>query len=304
MLWDRGVETRSRDISERAMSEIRPDVRCWCEIGSITDPIDGQYDLVLCIDVFEHMTTKDTLAAIHNITAIAPRVLFSSSPTTSGTVNAISARPVHYWLARFAEANFAPVVDFDPTFLYPHAILFEWSDEGRDDASLTAFTEIVRQRQIFAEAREIEAANRIRLLSEVANFKQTETQSPLALRLQASDLRSNEPRMGDRRTRSGKSGAVSRPRRSTSRPERLSYVVPGMLFGGSPGCRCRVNGGDDAPGGRWWRKSRRPICLTLRSISRTIRMSRRAVLTPRFISLTAAGRKVVSPVPVLIPHFI
>ena len=28
------------------------------------------------------------------------------------------------------------------------------------------------------------------------------------------------------------------------------------------------------------------------------------MLTPRFISLTGAGRKVVSPVPVLIPHFI
>ena len=44
MLWDRGVETRGRDISEQAMAEMRPDVRCWCELGSITDPIDGQYD--------------------------------------------------------------------------------------------------------------------------------------------------------------------------------------------------------------------------------------------------------------------
>jgi SAM-dependent methyltransferase len=203
MLWDRGVETRGRDISEQAMAAMRPDVRCWCELGSITDPIDGQYNLVLCVNVLEYMTIKDALAAIHNITTIAPRVLFSSSPATSRAVDAINVRPVRYWLERFAEANFAPVVGFDPTFLYPHATLFEWSDEGRDDASLTAFTEIVRQRQIFAEAREIEAANRIRLLSEVANFKQTETQSPLALRLQASDLRSNEPTMGDQDSGSG-----------------------------------------------------------------------------------------------------
>ena len=203
MLWDRGVETRGRDISEQAMAAMRPDVRCWCELGSITDPIDGQYNLVLCVNVLEYMTIKDALAAIHNITAIAPRVLFSSSPATSRAVDAINVRPVRYWLERFAEANFAPVVGFDPTFLYPHATLFEWSDEGRDDASLTAFTEMVRQRQIFAEAREIEAANCIRLLSEVAKFKQTETQSPLALRLQTSDLRSNGPTMGDQDSGSG-----------------------------------------------------------------------------------------------------
>jgi hypothetical protein len=184
MLWDRGVETRGRDISEQAMAGMRADIRCWCELGSITDPIDGQYDLVLCVNVLEYMTVRDASAAICNITTIAPRVLFSSSPATSGAVKATNVQPIRYWLARFAEANFAPVVDFDSTFLYPHAILFEWSDEGRDDASLITFMEIVRRRQIFAEAREIEATNHIRLPREVAQFKPIETQSPLAPRLQ------------------------------------------------------------------------------------------------------------------------
>jgi 2-polyprenyl-3-methyl-5-hydroxy-6-metoxy-1,4-benzoquinol methylase len=68
MLWDRGVETRGRDTSEQAMAGMRPDVRCWCELGSITDPIDGQYDLMLCVNVLEYMTKKDASAAIHNIT--------------------------------------------------------------------------------------------------------------------------------------------------------------------------------------------------------------------------------------------
>jgi SAM-dependent methyltransferase len=198
MLWARGIETRGRDISEAAMSEMRPDVRCWCEVGSIADPIDGQYDLVLCVNVFEYMTTKDTLAAVHNITAIAPRVLFSSPPPSNLSVNAINTRHVHYWLDRFAEANFAPVVDFDSTFLYPHAILFETSDAGRDDASLLAFTETVRQRQIFAEAREIEARNRIHLQRVVARFKQTETQPRLVSCLQASAFPGIEPTAGDR----------------------------------------------------------------------------------------------------------
>ena len=195
MLWDRGVETRGRDISEQAMAEMRPDVRCWCELGSITDPIDGQYDLALCVNVLEYMTKKDALAAIHNITNNAPRVLFSSSPTTSGSVNAINVKPVRYWLERFAEANFAPIVGFDTTFLYPHAILFERSDEGHDDRSLLAFGEIVRQRQSFAKAREIEAKNRIELQREVVKLKQTETEFRLAPRLQATEF---QPTMGER----------------------------------------------------------------------------------------------------------
>jgi SAM-dependent methyltransferase len=210
MLWDRGVETRGRDISEQAMAEMRPDVRCWCELGSITDPIDGQYDLALCVNVLEYMTTKDALAAIHNITTVAPRVLFSSSPTGSEAVDAINVTP---WLGRFAEANFAPIVGFDPTFLYPHAILFERSDEGHDDRSLLAFAEILRQRQSFAKAREIEAKNRIELQREVVKFKRTETELRLAPRLQASEFRSNEPAVGDRN--SGAKTEIGRVVRST-----------------------------------------------------------------------------------------
>jgi len=72
MLWDRGVEAHGRDISEFAISQIRPDVRPWCAIGSIADPIEGQYDLVLCIEVLEHMPAEDAVAAIRNITSVAP----------------------------------------------------------------------------------------------------------------------------------------------------------------------------------------------------------------------------------------
>jgi hypothetical protein len=38
-LWDRGVETHGRDISELAISQVRADVRPWCEVGSIAEPI-------------------------------------------------------------------------------------------------------------------------------------------------------------------------------------------------------------------------------------------------------------------------
>jgi SAM-dependent methyltransferase len=140
-LWDRGVETHGRDISELAISQVRADVRPWCEVGSIAEPIEGTYDLVLCIEVLGHMPMEEALASIRNITAIAPRILFSASPTDLKEVTQINVRPTRYWLERFAEASFAPAPGFDATFLSPHGILFERSEQGRDDRSLAAFAE-------------------------------------------------------------------------------------------------------------------------------------------------------------------
>jgi len=159
-LWDRGVETHGRDISELAISQMRADVRPWCEVGSIAEPIEGTYDLVLCVEVLEHMPTEEALASIRNLTAIAPRILFSASPTDREGVTCVNVRPIRYWLERFAEAGFAPTLGFDATSLSPHAFLFERSEEGRDDRSLAAFAEIVRQRLEVAKVRQTEKQTR------------------------------------------------------------------------------------------------------------------------------------------------
>ncbi|MBV8574034.1 MAG: methyltransferase domain-containing protein, partial [Acetobacteraceae bacterium] len=80
-LWDRGVEACGRDISAWAISQVRADVRPWCEVGSIADPVEGRYDLIACIEVLEHMPEAEAARAIQVLAASAPRILFSSSPT-------------------------------------------------------------------------------------------------------------------------------------------------------------------------------------------------------------------------------
>ena len=150
-LWDRGVEAHGRDISSYAISQVRADMRPYCAEGSIADPIDDEYDLVLCIEVLEHMLEAEALRAIESVTAAAPRVLFSSSPVDLDESTHINVRPTIYWLRRFAEAGFAPVVGYDASFVCPHAMLLERSETGRDEDSLTAFAEIVRQRLALAE---------------------------------------------------------------------------------------------------------------------------------------------------------
>jgi SAM-dependent methyltransferase len=162
-LWDRNVEAHGRDISAFAISEVRSDVRPYCSVGSITDPIDGEYDLVLCIEVLEHMPEHEALEAIRTMTRAAPRVLFSSTPSDFDEPTHINVRPTRYWLNHFAEAGFAPLATYDATYVCPHAILFERTDEGRTERDLTAYAELVRQRIATAgeAARTFEALARL-----------------------------------------------------------------------------------------------------------------------------------------------
>jgi O-antigen biosynthesis protein len=145
-LWDRGVETAGRDISHFAVSQVRADLQSFVAQGSITDPIEGEYDLITCIEVLEHMPEAEAIGAIAAMTAAAPRLLFSSSPVDLEEPTHVNVKPVIWWLARFAEAGFAPVPEYDASFLTPHAFLLERSEEGRRPRDLAAFAEIIRQR--------------------------------------------------------------------------------------------------------------------------------------------------------------
>ena len=64
VLWDRGVEAWGIDISPYAIASVRPDMKSYCRVASLTDPIDGQYDLVTCIEVHEHMADADARLAV------------------------------------------------------------------------------------------------------------------------------------------------------------------------------------------------------------------------------------------------
>ena len=74
-LRDRGVEAYGVDISEYAISKVREDIRPYCAAGSLTEPLpDGlpkRYDLVVTIEVLEHLYEEDGTQAIHNLCALS-----------------------------------------------------------------------------------------------------------------------------------------------------------------------------------------------------------------------------------------
>ena len=91
--WDRGIEADGIDVSTYAIANVRPDMREYCRVGSIADPLEGSYDLVTCIEVLEHMPAAEAEAAIRNLTAVTDTILFSSSPDDFDEPTHINVRP-------------------------------------------------------------------------------------------------------------------------------------------------------------------------------------------------------------------
>ena len=58
-LRERGVETWGLDLSTYAIEHVHASVKPFCRRGSITDPLAERYDLIVCIEVVEHMPARD-----------------------------------------------------------------------------------------------------------------------------------------------------------------------------------------------------------------------------------------------------
>ena len=158
-LWDRGVEAWGRDISKFAISQVRPDVRRYCSVGSLTEKIEGHYDLVVCIEVLEHMSEAEVVQAVANITAVTDRIVFSSSPTDFDEPTHVNVNPAIYWLRLFAARGFAPLPTVTVPSITPYALVFERSEIGREERDLMCCAELVWQRLQLAEAQH--AINRL-----------------------------------------------------------------------------------------------------------------------------------------------
>lgn len=121
--WDRGIYSEGVDISEYAIGQVREDMARYCRVQSLIEPIKGQFDLVTCIDVLEHIDPTDTRSVIANLCHAADAVLFSSSPSGFSEPRHVNVQPPKFWLDLFAEHGFGPDISFDASFVSPHTFL-------------------------------------------------------------------------------------------------------------------------------------------------------------------------------------
>ncbi len=158
-LREKGVDASGLDVSEHAVQTAHPDVRGHLRVASATDPIEGRYSLVTCVEVLEHMAPAPAQHAIDRMTEVTDRVLFSSSPSDHREPTHINTRPTDQWIASFAERGFYRRTDVDLSFLTPWAVLLERVDltphqlVQRYEARLSAVLgELVEKREALLES--------------------------------------------------------------------------------------------------------------------------------------------------------
>jgi len=123
-LRDLGIKADGIDVSPYAIGQVAPDTQPHCRVASVTEPLGRRYDLIVCIEVVEHLDIEACDAAIANFAAHSDDVLFSSTPSDFKEASHVSVRPPDYWAERFAAQGLFRDVDFDAGFITPWAARF------------------------------------------------------------------------------------------------------------------------------------------------------------------------------------
>lgn len=123
-LRQRGVEAWGIDISDYAIERVHPTMQPYCAVGSVAAPLPQRYDLIVSIEVLEHMPPGEAEAAIANFCQHSDDILFSSSPHDYKEVTHFNVQPPERWAELFARHGFYRDVDFDASFITPWAVRF------------------------------------------------------------------------------------------------------------------------------------------------------------------------------------
>jgi glycosyltransferase involved in cell wall biosynthesis/SAM-dependent methyltransferase len=171
-LRDRDVEAWGLDFSDYAIGQVRADLRPFCWVGSITEDLDRDFDLITCIEVLEHLPAEQAEVAVANLTNHTDRILFSSTPDDFQEPTHINVQPPEYWAGLFALHGFYRDLDFDASFVARHAVLFR-----RQRGALTPVIRGYERwcNQLTLENRELRAAH-LAVAEAAANQRDGEVQ--------------------------------------------------------------------------------------------------------------------------------
>jgi len=93
-------------------------------VGSVADPFPRKYDLIVSIEVLEHLPPEDAERSVANLCASTDDVLFSSTPYDYKEASHFNVQPVEYWAELFAKEGFTRDVDFNGSFITPWTVRY------------------------------------------------------------------------------------------------------------------------------------------------------------------------------------
>lgn len=124
-----GVDAFGIDVSEYALGQVRPDLKPYVRLASVLDPLSQKYDLIVSIEVLEHLSLQDCERAVENLCQASDDVLFSSTPADYREPTHLNVQPPEFWAGLFARQGFFRDVDFDASFITPWAARFRRNRE-------------------------------------------------------------------------------------------------------------------------------------------------------------------------------
>jgi hypothetical protein len=117
------------DISEYAISQTHESIKPYCWVASLTDPIQNRYDLIVSIEVLEHINKAESELALKNLCNASDDILFSSTPFDYKETTHVNVNNPDYWSEQFAKYGFFRDINFDASFITPWAVRYRRRNE-------------------------------------------------------------------------------------------------------------------------------------------------------------------------------
>jgi SAM-dependent methyltransferase len=103
----RGVETLSIDGVTPPPDQSFPVLIHQRDLTERLENIWGAFDLVLCLEVAEHIPEPLSGAFLDNLTRFGDTLVLSAAPPNQGGLHHVNEQPKRYWVRRLAERGFS-----------------------------------------------------------------------------------------------------------------------------------------------------------------------------------------------------
>lgn len=128
-LRDKGVEAYGIDVSEYAVSHADESIKAYLKNMSALDELPEnfpkKFDLVVSIEMIEHLYEDDGLKVIDKMVSYADKVLISSTDDDFDEPTHVNVQQKEYWVEKFAKKGYLRNLDIDTRFISYNTYLFE-----------------------------------------------------------------------------------------------------------------------------------------------------------------------------------
>ena len=105
-LKNNGKDVLGCEISEAAIRGAAPGITVFQADAARPIGLDRHFDLVVCMEVAEHIRAKDSRQLVENCTSCGRQVCFTAAPPGQSGIGHINLQPYSFWIGLFAEKGF------------------------------------------------------------------------------------------------------------------------------------------------------------------------------------------------------